>query len=280
MRLRFWLTAAGLAAAVTANPLASQMKPGPLDCSGLKLHKASGVPQGPVRGYAFRGPCKATVSGSKLAMAGGGNSFGTPWVDAEVGWDSKTATLTNSLTLSGATAGVTGKVQMLFKCNADPVLGPAACTAVKFNDETGWPGFKFYFDNGQPITGATTLAEASALSKGSGAVPPPPAPKKSDPIADLLAKGFVEIPLAPNISIPLTNVRTLATRRVPPGRGVFWQLIGTPEAVLQTFPAGTRVFRHPLGDVAVSHAKTSIVGKVVPVRVTAPAPAPATRRRP
>lgn len=285
MRLRFWLSAAGWAAAVTTSPLASQMKPGPLDCSGLKLYKASGVPQGPTRAYAFRGTCKASAMGTTAAAMGGASgTFGSPWVEVKLVWDSKSALLTNSVNLSGATAGVTGNVQLVFKCNADPVLEPASCVSVKFADQTGWPGFTFYRDKGQPISGAATLAEAAALSKAGGAVPPPPppAPKKADPIADLLAKGFVEIPLAPGVSIPLQNLRALAARPIASSRGLFWQIIGTPETVLQTFPAGARAFRNAAGDVAVTAdgTKISIVGKAVPVRVAAPTRAPATRRRP
>jgi len=275
MRLRSWLSAAGFAAAaVTVSPVHSQTFQGPLNCSGLKLHKASGVPHGPVRGYAFRGTCKALAAGSKLGAMAGGDTFGTPWVELKLVWDSKTAQVTNSLSLSGTSADASGEVSLVFKCNADPVLEPAACSAVSFKDGTGWPGFKYYHEKGLPIKGATTLAEATALSKAGGSVPPPPppAPKKADPIADLLAKGFVEIPLAPGVAIPLENVRTLAARPRPPGRGLFWQLLGTQGAVLQSFPAGTRAFRNALGDVAITSdgTKISILGKARAVRVSRP----------
>jgi hypothetical protein len=156
--VRVLLAAACLGAAGLAMPAHAAL----LNCEGLKLAAAKGVPALTLHDYKFAGSCQ-------LVAFGGMNqsSSETLIVDGVATWNATTGTLKERLRVEGSLGKHSGDVETVFKCGGDPLIGAAACVVVSHNnstklDEFSGPPLKQH----QPILkGRTTMAEATQFSK-------------------------------------------------------------------------------------------------------------------
>jgi len=133
-----------------------------LNCAGLKLAAAKGVPALTLHEYKFTGRCQVVAVGG-MNMP---NSEAL-MVDAAATWNSTTRTLKERLRVEGSLGKNSGEVETVFKCDSDPLIGAATCVVVAHDnstklDEFSGPPLK----QNQPILkGRTTMAEAAQFSK-------------------------------------------------------------------------------------------------------------------
>jgi hypothetical protein len=155
--VRGLLAAACLSAAGLAVPAHAAF----LNCAGIKLAAAKGVPAPTMHEYKFTGSCQLVGFGG-IDMS----SSETLMVDAAATWNPTTRTLNERLRVEGSLGKHSGKVDTVFKCDNDPLIGAAACVVVTHDnstklDEFSGPPLK----QNQPILkGRTTMAEAAQLS--------------------------------------------------------------------------------------------------------------------
>jgi hypothetical protein len=150
-------------------------------CSrGVKLSRASGVPDSAVHSYVFEGSCSLLS-----VLTTGPYVNARPPLSATARWDNRTHIYTEHLHFltkakikMNAGDGWTGMVQVTtdpeeatFTCSADPIIHKDAyCSLVKQHNGTGWgkqyDGFAWRPAHNQPLLlGAATLSRARALSK-------------------------------------------------------------------------------------------------------------------
>lgn len=150
------------AACLGATGLAAPAHAALLNCAGVKLAAAKGVPALTLHEYKFAGSCQ-------VVAFGGLNTSGseTLMVDAGATWNATTRILTERLRVEGSLGKHSGDVETVFKCDSDPLIGAAACVVVAHKnstklDEFSGPPIK----QNQPILkGRTTMAEAAKFSK-------------------------------------------------------------------------------------------------------------------
>ncbi len=166
-----------------------------VDCSGLKLTKASGVPGSSTHNYTFAGTCNLddphpkknvdeyTGTGPAVASArwDGNNHTFSEHVHLPGGADTQKITHGGSLFSSstyvnkGPHVG-TGAEDATFNCDVDPVIHKGAvCTLVSHYNATGWGdqngGFAASAVNGRPLLlGMATVSQAKRLSKHNGSI--------------------------------------------------------------------------------------------------------------
>lgn len=148
------------------------------DCSGLELKAASGVPDGPVHQYAFKGICNSFVNHISDGSSTGKTPDKTYWAEAKAEWNEQASTLTERVTLSNPPASGSWDVVTILKCTKDPIVYKPSCVLVQHKNETKWQGFSnAALEQKRPIlSGKTTLTAAAALSKqAKGGTPPSPA---------------------------------------------------------------------------------------------------------
>ena len=161
-----------------------------VDCSGLKLTKASGVPGSSTHNYAFKGTCKLDDPHPKKGID---EYTGVGAAVASARWDGNSRTFTEHVYLPGgadtdkishggglfySTTNVdkgphvgTGAEDATFNCNEDPVIHKnPICTLVSHSNATGWGnqngGFGASASIGMPLLqGMATVSQARALSK-------------------------------------------------------------------------------------------------------------------
>ena len=156
--VRVLLAAACLGAAGLAMPAHAAL----LNCAGLKLAAAKGVPALTLHDYKFAGSCQVVAFGGMNQ-----SSSETLIVDGVATWNATTGTLKERLRVEGSLGKHSGDVESVFKCGGDPLIGAAACVVVSHNnstklDEFSGPPLKQH----QPILkGRTTMAEAAQFSK-------------------------------------------------------------------------------------------------------------------
>ena len=156
--VRVLLAAACLGAAGLAMPAHAAL----LNCAGLKLAAAKGVPALMLHDYKFAGSCQVVAFGGMNQ-----SSSETLIVDGVATWNATTGTLKERLRVEGSLGKHSGDVESVFKCGGDPLIGAAACVVVSHNnstklDEFSGPPLKQH----QPILkGRTTMAEAAQFSK-------------------------------------------------------------------------------------------------------------------
>ena len=106
-----------------------------VDCGGLKLNQAAGVPHSKEHQYDLRGVCRRIstllVDGKKKSSKEIGRAFAK--VSAE--WDARNSMAVESVKLEG---GATGTVDSTFKCASDPWITKTSCTVVNHANSTGW----------------------------------------------------------------------------------------------------------------------------------------------
>jgi hypothetical protein len=200
-----------------------------LSCAGIKLEKASGLPDGTTRQYAFGGSCRIYQSD------GEGQEHAFP-VIGRASWDSKTRKLSESLKILGDfeyyDIQVAGSLASIYRCSTDPIVGPAACNGDVHKNETGLEQFSNPFVDHKPLlAGKTTLAEAIKLNQNDppGNPPPPPPPPGKTPVVRDNPKPGDEVvavePAPPRRSgvdsadqskAPRTVARPKPVLRVPP----------------------------------------------------------------
>jgi len=156
-----------------------------VQCGGLTLSSASGVPGGATHVYRFEGACN-------LREFDYDHVFGRPLVIADAKWDAASGTFTESVHLlapttatyiSNGASAVTVKVGTgaeldTFKCDTDPVLSKSAhCLVASWHNGTGWGGPLDGFAKDpasaqRPILlGFATPAQAAQLSHGNALLP-------------------------------------------------------------------------------------------------------------
>lgn len=157
------------------------------DCSGLELKAASGVPDGAVRQYAFKGICKSFINHIKDGESSSKTPVATYWTEAKAEWDEQKSTITERVSLKNPQTSESWDVVTIMKCTKDPIIHKPSCLLVKHQNETKWDGFSnAALEQKRPIlSGKTTLAAATALSKQA---PPPPAAKTPPPPPKTLHK--------------------------------------------------------------------------------------------
>lgn len=143
-----------------------------VDCSGLKLKDATGVPSAGKHGYVLVGICRSWLTGPLGTMGKEVKAFMT----LQAAWDQKANTFSEAAKLEG---GVSGKVQTQFKCSSDPYLGNsspvssfgnafsgnAPCIRISHTNTTPWPGLTVNPNKGWPIgLGHVNADEAAKLS--------------------------------------------------------------------------------------------------------------------
>jgi hypothetical protein len=154
------------------------------DCRGLKLVAASDVPNGKRPSYRFAGSCRLTIITTDVHKDAGlfpdkdvtEDPVGSVSATVEVTWNRGTGKMEEVTLVKG---DVAGRITMFLRCAEDPVVTSTTCVRIFYQNETDWTGFDGAWLANRPISrGKTTVAEASALSKG--AKPdawPPPDPK-------------------------------------------------------------------------------------------------------
>jgi hypothetical protein len=193
-----------------------------VDCGGLKLVAASGVPGGQTRGYKLHGTCKilrlhattSDVAGFSYDKTTNSTVLATVWADLVASWDSKTASFKETMKTQDQYAG---QVSMELRCADDPVLTGVTCKGVTYANTTGWDGFDHAYAVPRPISrGKTTLAEATTLSQQQTAsTPPSPPPDPTPQPATIrrlsLPRGTEPIAPAPTAPIPVARTRSALT---------------------------------------------------------------------
>lgn len=174
------LVAAPVARATTVNKAEA-------DCSGLELKAASGVPDGAVRQYAFKGICKSFIHHIKNGESSSKTPHMTYWAEAKAEWNEQKSTITERVSLMNPQTSESWDVVTVMKCTKDPIIHKPSCLLVKHQNETKWEGFSnAALEQKRPIlSGKTTLAAATAVSKQA---PPPPAANTSPPPPKTLHK--------------------------------------------------------------------------------------------
>lgn len=198
-----------------------------VDCHGLKLVSASGIPAGPTREYKFHGICNIQEVFSKTGSFAGfeydqddpaAKTLATVWTDVVATWNSQTGNFTEHAKTQAPYAGL---VSMALRCAGDPVLTGVTCKGLGYSNTTGWDGFDLAYAIPRPISrGKTSLAEATALSQqhvASTPPAPPPAPTPTSPTIPRVPMPTRTAPVAvAPTQIALAPVRTTPSPAPPP----------------------------------------------------------------
>lgn len=154
-----------------------------LNCEGLALVAAKGVPDAPKHRYQARGICVLEIDEVR-----GERTFEQRirlWIEADMLWDEKQGTLEESAEVDNQeNPKASGELHTVYRCARDPMIHPPSCQVVSHDNSTGQHVLTAILTTEQKplLAGRTSLAEASALSAKSGSAapppPPPPAPKK------------------------------------------------------------------------------------------------------
>ena len=224
---------------VTARAATAQYTQNDVDCSGLKLVAASGVPTGQTHGYRFHGVCniiqissvKETALGINYENKTSVKVLGTVWADLAASWNSQTGDFKEQAKTQGT---YPGEVSMVLRCTADPVLWNGGfigikppCQGLAYSNTTGWDGFDRVYAVPRPISlGKTTLSEATALSQqqaanAPSAPPPPPAPTPTSPSPTIprvttTTRTQPVVAVAPPIPVAPTRTVTAPAPSPPP----------------------------------------------------------------
>jgi hypothetical protein len=192
-----------------------------VDCGGLALVSASGVPSGPIRGYKFHGTCKILevysttkkLVGYTYDQSADASVLGTVWADLAATWDSKTGWFKEDMkTTQGP---YPGQISMELRCAGDPVLTGVTCSGVNYSNSTGWDGFDGAYAIPRPISrGKTTLAQATALSQQQTANTPPSLPPDPTP-APTIQRAAVPSGTEPVVAVPSPQIVVQRTTPVP-----------------------------------------------------------------
>ncbi len=157
-----------------------------VQCPGLKLAGAAGLPNGDTHSYKFGGTCTLFQQKSMVTV---------PLTDFPVvvkaSWDTNKHRLTERLEFVGSFnfqgESYSGDVHTLFDCSNDPIVtGMTLCKAVQHTNSTGLDALSSAYNSKRPYAqGTTSLAAATAMSANSkpDEGPPPkqataPPPKK------------------------------------------------------------------------------------------------------
>lgn len=163
-----WLSRAILAAGfVFAHASSAQVIPSStttngrdVDCRGLKLVSASGIPAGPTREYKLHGLCKILEVYSKTGSFASfeydqedpeAKTLATVWTDVDATWNSQTGDFTEDAKTQAPYAGL---VSMALRCASDPVLTGVTCKGLGYSNTTGWDGFDRVYKVPRPISRA------------------------------------------------------------------------------------------------------------------------------
>lgn len=149
-----------------------------VDCTGLKLQGAEGVPDEPSHKYAFKGICKKYLAHIKDGKEKSRSGEVTFWAEAKAEWNGQANTLEESISLKNPQGPYSGNVMTILKCTKDPIIYQASCVVIKHSNSTNWEPFSnAALQQKRPILhGKTTLKEATELSKKKASSPPPPPP--------------------------------------------------------------------------------------------------------
>jgi len=192
-----------------------------VDCRGLKLVAASGVPAGPTRQYKLHGICKILEVYPKTGSFAGYEwsedtkveTLGTVWTDLVATWNSQTGFFREDAKTQSPYPGL---VSMVLRCAGDPVLTSVTCKGLSYSNTTGWSGFDRAYAIPRPISrGKTTLAEATALSQqavASGAPAPPPPPTPTSPT---IRRAPVPTGTEPVVAIASPRIAVAPVRSTP-----------------------------------------------------------------
>jgi hypothetical protein len=200
-----------------------------VDCRGLKLVSASGIPAGPTREYKLHGLCNIQEVYSKTGSFAGfeydqddpeAKTLATVWTDVVATWNSQTGDFTEAAKTQAPYAGL---VSMVLRCAGDPVLTGVTCKGLGYSNTTGWDGFDRAYAIPRPISrGKTSLAEATALSQQpvASTPPPPPPPPAPTPTSPTIQRVPVPTRTAPVAVAPpriaLAPVRSTPSPAPPP----------------------------------------------------------------
>lgn len=226
-----------LALLAPAPPVAGQaFTTAVVDCKGLQLQAAAGVPGNPVHTYEFVGDCRLLVGDGK-------NPPKLVWtfpVKAAARWDGGKHELKEWFQILGGFewngAVIGGQLKSTFTCSGDPIVWPAVgitpvCNGIAYDNGTNLKPLDAYYAKHHPVTFrrasldlATKLSANAPPPSGNGDVPPPPAPKpNSTPRLPVIPVPTNDPPLPPH---PVT-------RGVPP-RDNTGRIVAAPPP---TFPA-------------------------------------------
>jgi hypothetical protein len=124
--------------------------------------------------------CKSFVNHIKDGSSSGKTPVTTYWAEAKAEWNGQASTLTERVKLTDPKASKSWDVVAIMKCTKDPIIYKTSCLLVQHKNETKWDGFSnAALEQKRPIlTGKSTLAAATALSKQKAAASPPPPPPK------------------------------------------------------------------------------------------------------
>ena len=192
---------------VAANPVSGEApNVTKVDCSGLKLQDANGVPGEPSHQYAFKGTCSMTVAPVKDGKKG---SISMPevvtlWAEGKAEWNGQANTLEESVSLKNPQGPCSGTVATVLKCTKDPMIHKTSCVVFQHKNTTNCERFSdAALAQKRPILqGKTTLAEATALSKKhASSQHPPPSPSSSQAQKKEAAKAAENDP-AKDSSVP------------------------------------------------------------------------------
>ncbi|MGH8204324.1 MAG: hypothetical protein ACREST_06920, partial [Steroidobacteraceae bacterium] len=157
-------------------PAAAQSIVTKVECGPLKLERATGVPDGPARGYEFSGSC-ALYHQHAMAKAGS-KPYHTFPVEAEGAWDAKSNRFSETITILGQFSylgtPVSGSVNSTYACSYDPVTTSTACNGLSHANATPLPAFSKAYESHAPIlAGRATMAQAVAVAAPSRAAMKP-----------------------------------------------------------------------------------------------------------
>jgi hypothetical protein len=250
-----------------------------IECADLKLERAVGVPDGPAREYGFSGSCALY---HVTALGGQGKKpYHTFPVKAEGAWDAKTNRFRETITILGQFdylgKPVSGSVTSVFACSYDPVTSPTACNGTSHANATPLEAFSEPYESHKPILAQrATMAQAVAI-----AVPPRQAmapaakavkeamqpPRQSVAPAAQAVKdamqvqtagtaaandsctGIGEIALEAGARVVLDSGRILAADDAE--GELRWAILGANGEPMRRFPAESRAYRFPAGEIAV-----------------------------
>ena len=206
-----------------------------VDCHGLKLVSASGIPAGPTREYKFHGICNIQEVFSKTGSFAGfeydqddpaAKTLATVWTDVVATWNSQTGNFTEHAKTQAPYAGL---VSMALRCAGDPVLTGVTCKGLGYSNTTGWDGFDLAYAIPRPISrGKTSLAEATALSQQHVASTPPAPPPAPTPTSPTIPRVPMPTRTAP-VAVAPTQIALapfeplLRRRRLLPSRPGPWR---------------------------------------------------------
>ena len=191
-----------------------------IDCSGLKLQGAVGLPGAGDHAYSLAGPCRQVLERYTDGKHSGSSEMSRAFIKVRGSWDSNTNRFSEYVTVEGAEGG---EMTSAFKCASDPYITETLCSVDAHSNDTQWASLsnKAMLNSlplGQGITNEDEATRSATSSAGAPPPPPPPPPAVSSDETDppVVRMGTIRNMSAKSGSANVKGMGMMRAHRVQP----------------------------------------------------------------